>query len=292
MRSWNIRRHFAQLLATAAADPFVSNFWTGSIYKGPAKQICTPGLNCYSCPAAAGACPIGSIQTVAAGNRLGISFYAYGFLIIMGALLGRIVCGFLCPFGFIQDLLHKIPVRKFDPHGRIDALMRYMKYLILISFVILLPLIVRDQFGLSKPFFCKYICPAGTIEAGIPVLLTNGSLRQLAGVLFSWKLLLAILLIGGAMVIYRPFCKYICPLGAIYSLFNRVSLIQMYVDKGTCTGCGLCERSCLMNVKVTENINSPECIRCGKCKAVCPVQAIKWKNGMVSLENVPAKRTC
>ena len=112
MKTNSPRRHLVQLIATFMTNPHVSNFTDGTIHKGKSKSFCSPGLNCYSCPAAGAACPIGALQSVENGNKYHISYYVMGFLLITGAFLGRFVCGFLCPFGFFQDLLYKIRVKK------------------------------------------------------------------------------------------------------------------------------------------------------------------------------------
>lgn len=99
-------------------------------------------------------------------------------------------------------------------------------------------------------------------------------LRSLAGVLFNWKILVLLLILAASTFINRPFCRYLCPLGAFYAMFNRFSFYQMHLEKSKCVDCKTCERSCPMAVEITKNINSPECIRCGKCKAVCPTGAV------------------
>ncbi len=138
------------------------NLFKGKIYQGAAKNVCVPGLNCYSCPAATGACPIGALQAVIGSSKFKFTYYITGFFILLGVLLGRFICGFLCPFGWFQDLLHKIPGKKFST-ARLKPL-RYLKYIILIVFVILLPMLVTNSIGMGDPFFCKYICPQGVLE--------------------------------------------------------------------------------------------------------------------------------
>ena len=265
-----------QLLSAVLTNPHLTNFFTGRIYKGPFKNLCSPGLNCYSCPAAGLSCPIGALQTVSASNRFRLSYYVVGFLIILGAIFGRMICGFFCVFGFLQDLLYKIPLKKITLPEKLDKALRYLKYLILLIFVILLPLLITNEFGLADPFFCKYICPAGTIEGGIPLLLMNASLRDMAGSLFLFKLVLAIICILAVIMIPRAFCRYICPLGAIYSLFQKVSLVKLTLEEDKCISCNRCKTVCPMGVDVLKDVNSLECIRCGKCVDHCHTEAIKW----------------
>lgn len=262
-----------QLLAAALFNGYAAGFAKGKIFTGRTKAFCVPVLNCYSCPGALGACPIGALQTVLSGKRH-FPFYVLGTLMLFGIVLGRLVCGFLCPFGLVQDLLHKLPVPKVQVPQRVDRPARYLKYGILAFFVILLPAFAVTRLGVNPPYFCKYICPAGTLGGGLPHMIANPKLRGLAGFLFDWKVLVLVLILAASLVIHRPFCRYLCPLGAFYALFNRFSFYQMHVDPSKCTGCGACERACPMAVEVTKNINSPECIRCSACKAVCPAGAV------------------
>ena len=262
-----------QLAATFASNPFLFNFFRGKLHRGPLKSICVPGLNCYSCPAAAGSCPIGSLQAVIGSSKYNVSYYIVGILIFLGVLLGRVVCGFLCPFGWFQELLHKIPTRKFST--RPFRVLTYLKYGILAVFVIVLPMTVVNEVGLADPFFCKYICPAGILEGGIPLALANGSIRASLGVLFTWKSCVLLGIVVLSVFFYRPFCKWICPLGAFYALFNKISLCRLSVEKEKCTSCGLCSKVCKMDVDVLHHPNHAECIRCGDCIRACPHQAIR-----------------
>ena len=268
------KRTFIQILVAAFTNGYAAGFFKGSIYKGPTKQICVPGLNCYSCPGALGACPIGSLQAVLGGKNKNFSYYVVGIIMFFGVIFGRFICGFLCPFGLVQDLLYKIPTKKIKISKKIDKPLRYLKYIILIIFVIGMPIFLTNDFGNSLPYFCKLICPAGTLEGGIPLTIMNEGLRSQLGWLFNWKMFILITVVVSSIFIYRPFCKYICPLGAIYGLFNRFSLYQLNIDKNTCINCKACVRACPMEIDVLKNINSPECIRCGRCKDACPVGAI------------------
>lgn len=266
-------QRMCQIAFAVLLNGYMAGFLKGRIFTGSSKAFCVPVLNCYSCPGALGACPIGSLQAALGGPKRHFPFYVLGTIMLFGIVLGRVVCGLMCPFGLLQDLLYKIPVKKLAVPKKIDRPMRYLKYFILIA-LILLPLFVTDQTGIAPPYFCKYICPAGTLGGGIPHLLTNETLRKVAGVLFGWKTLVLVLILVFSILIHRPFCRYLCPLGAFYSLFHRFSFYHMNLDKTACINCKKCEQSCPMGVEVIKNINSPECIRCGKCKSVCPVHAI------------------
>ena len=267
-------RHVFQSFWFLLTNSFFEGFKTGKIYGGKWKQLCVPGMNCYSCPGAKGSCPIGALQAVIGSPKFKFSYYVVGFLFFVGALIGRGVCGYLCPFGLVQDLLHKIPFVKKIETFKGDKVLRKAKYLILLVFVILLPLFLVDIIGQGAPYFCKLICPVGMMEGGIPLVLMNKSMRGAIGFLYAWKGLILILTIFLSIVIYRPFCKYICPLGAIYSLFNSVSLFRYTLDHQKCIHCGRCKAVCEMQCDPVKNCNDLECIRCGKCKNACPVDAI------------------
>lgn len=268
------KRHRVQILWALLTNSYLIGFVQGKIYKGKLKNLCVPGLNCYSCPGAVGTCPIGAMQAVIGNWNFKIAFYAAGFLMFIGALMGRFVCGWLCPFGLIQDLLYKIPFPKKLRAFKGDKLLRKLKYVVLLLFVILLPMFLVDVLGQGAPYFCKLICPAGTLEGGIPLVLLNKSMHSALGWLYAWKNVLLLLTVFLSILIYRPFCKYICPLGAVYSVFNPISVFRYRIDKEKCVDCGACAEACKMQVNPAENPNHPECIRCGQCKKACPKQCI------------------
>lgn len=271
-------RHRFQALWALLTNSYLIGFVQGKIYKGRLKNLCVPGLNCYSCPGAVSSCPIGSLQAVIGNWNFKFAFYVAGFLVFVGALIGRFVCGWLCPFGLVQDLLHKIPFPKKIKTFRGDKLLRKLKYVILAVFVILMPLYFVDIMDQGSPYFCKLICPAGTLEGGIPLVLLNKSMRRAIGWLYVWKNVLLAVTVLLSILIYRPFCKYICPLGAIYSVFNPISVFKYRVDKNKCTQCGACAKVCKMQVNPSKTPNHPECIRCGQCKKICPTGAITANN--------------
>ena len=273
-------RGWIQAGATLLTNIHLPNFLKGGLYQGKGKAVCVPGLNCYSCPAASGACPIGSFQAVVGSSKFRFSYYITGFLILLGVLLGRVICGFLCPFGWFQELLHKIPTKKLSTK-KLKPL-TYLKYVVLLVMVVLLPVLVTNQLGMGDPFFCKYLCPQGVLEGAIPLSLANSGIRAALGSLFTWKFIVLLTVIVLSIVFYRPFCKWLCPLGAFYALLNKVSLFQMQVDQSKCVSCGKCAKVCKMDVDVTKSPNHTECIRCGMCIRACPTDAVSFRYGFGS----------
>lgn len=276
LREWkNNIRLIVQVCFAAVTNGYVNGYLQGTIYRGTTKRICVPGLNCYSCPGALGACPIGSLQAVLNSRKYKFSFYIIGFLMAFGAVFGRFICGWLCPFGLAQDLLHKIPFLKKVKQVKYDSLLRRIKYIVLAVFVVILPVAVVDVVGGGDPWFCKWICPSGTLFGGYTLVAANPSLRSAVGYLFAWKSLVLVIIIVLSVKIYRPFCRYLCPLGAIYGWFNPIALYRFQIDEGACTGCKACDRACPMEIKVHKTPNSQECIRCGRCLKACKPGALK-----------------
>ena len=272
-------RGLLQACAVLLTNPHLPNLFKGQIYRGKGKTVCVPGLNCYSCPAATGACPIGAIQSVIGSSKFKFSYYVTGTLILLGVLLGRFVCGFLCPFGWFQELIHKIPLPRKKLSTKKLRPLRYLKYLILLL-TVTLPLIFTNEVGLGDPFFCKYLCPQGVLEGALPLAAVNSGIRAALGALFTWKAAVLLTVIVCSVLFYRPFCKWLCPLGAFYALLNRVSLFQMQVDTHKCVSCGACAKACKMDVDITKNPNHAECIRCGMCIKACPTGAICYRYGL------------
>lgn len=263
------KRRIIQLYSALLYNANIKGFFNGRIYKGPTKNLCVPGLNCYSCPGAVGACPLGSLQNALSVSSVRTPTYILGILALFGLMLGRTICGFLCPVGLGQELLYKIKTPKLKK-SRVTRVLSYFKYVVLIALVVIVPLVF------AVPGFCEYICPAGTFEGGLGLLPNpnNEGLLANLGPLFSWKFTLLVLIIVASVFIFRVFCRFLCPLGAIYGFFSRIALLGVKLDKEKCTDCGLCVGVCKMDVK---RVGDHECIHCGACISVCPAKAISWK---------------
>jgi ferredoxin len=273
------KRVWYQAFGALAINAWLPNWLSGQIFQGKAKGVCVPVLNCYSCPSALGACPIGSMQTFFGGLRFNLSvaekkfgLYVIGLLGTVGSVIGRMPCGWLCPFGLLQELMHKLPTPKL----RVPRFFSYFRYVFLAVLVVALPLLIVDQMGFGQTWFCKWVCPAGTLEAGIPLVLLNEGLRGLVGFMYFWKIALLVLFLGWMTVSKRPFCRAVCPLGAILGLFNKGSFFRMAVDDEKCTRCDKCRKDCPVDIKIYESANSPDCVRCLKCVDSCKFGAISY----------------
>ena len=298
-----------QLFFAALTNSYVTGFAAGRIYQGSLKNLCHPGLNCYSCPGALLSCPIGSLQAVIGSRSFNVSLYVFGFMLLAGATLGRMVCGFLCPFGLIQELLHKIPFPKKIRSFQGDRQLRWLKYALLAVLVVALPLMLVNPAGESSPYFCKLACPAGALEGAVPLVVfppvtagaaaipgglkvdlpggapkvdlidPGAAARYETGALFLWKISLMAAVLLVSVIIYRPFCRYLCPLGAVYGMLNPVALYRLRLSEEACIHCGACKRACGMALDPTAQLNHPECVRCGDCVNACPVDALSMGFG-------------
>ncbi len=283
------RRRFWQIVSTLLGNGYLGFLWQRGLYRGWLKGICFPGLNCYSCPAATMACPLGSLQQSLASLRLmpGPAFqavaYVLGTLILFALILGRIICGWLCPFGLLQELLYRLPgVPKKIPPRRI----RWIKYALLFLLVFFLPLALTDITGYGKAWFCRLFCPAGTLEAGIFNLLLRPELRSLVGLLFYFKVFILALIIFLCLIFFRFFCVVLCPLGAFYGLWQRISLIRLHWEAQNCFDCHVCEDVCPVGLKIPEELNSAECIRCLQCLKACPSGGIRLEGPLNFIRQV------
>ena len=282
-------RRLVQLYAALLYNAHLKGFATGKIYTGPVKKLCVPGLNCYSCPGAVGACPLGSLQNAVAASADRPAFYVVGLLLLFGLLLGRVICGFLCPFGLIQELIYKLPTKKLKKN-RLTRRLSWLKYGILAAFAIGIPAWFAFR-RVPLPGFCKFICPAGTLEGAVLLLLhpANDALRALIGPLFAWKLSVLAGILCACVFLYRAFCRFLCPLGALYSLMSRLALLGVRVDPARCTDCGACVRVCKLDIRA---VGDRECVHCGDCIGVCPAGAISFRAGKLVLRgpDLPERR--
>jgi Pyruvate/2-oxoacid:ferredoxin oxidoreductase delta subunit len=273
---YHFSRRIVQVISLLVLNPVFFQF----------KEICIPVMNCWSCPAAAFACPIGAM-----GYHLAAGFVPWlviGIILAAAILVGRMLCGWICPFGFIQELINKIPGPKLEP----PRILLLTKYAILVLTVFLAAAFLRNT--QEHVYFCSW-CPAGSLEAALPVkgyeaaggnisedpkaaakAKTEGSsaaqkkppigVGVFAASLLGYKKVLILLgTLLGMVFINRFFCKLICPIGAMFAVFNKISFYSMNYGRGNCEGCKTCYGSCTQDKNLKPADNSPECVRCLDC---------------------------
>ncbi|NIN01840.1 MAG: 4Fe-4S binding protein [candidate division Zixibacteria bacterium] len=271
-----MKRRLFQIGTLVVSNSYIAALFFNRIYQGPFKGVCVPVMNCYGCPLATVNCPIGTLQHFVIIKA--IPFMLIGFFGVIGLVVGRMTCGWLCPFGFFQEMLYKIKTKKFYPRKGWS----YSKYVVLAGLTLLV------AFWVGEPWFCK-LCPVGTLEAGIPFVLWNptgdmftegGTIVSRVGLLFYTKLFILFALVGFAILVHQPFCRYACPMGAIWSLFNKFSIFKLKVRSDVCAFFEDCHQGCPMEINVHHNANDGDCIRCLECtKWVCKTVKFKpvWK---------------
>lgn len=275
------KRRLIQLYTALLFNANIKGFISGSIYTGDTKQLCAPSINCYSCPGAVGACPLGAFQNALAASKTRAPYYMIGILLLFGLSLGRTICGYLCPTGLLQDLLYNIKTPKVKK-SRVTRALSYFKYIVLVALVVAVPLMF-GLMGATVPAFCKYICPSGTFGGAVMLLINpnNADVYSMLGPIFLWKFSLMLLIFGASIFIFRFFCRFLCPLGAIYGFFNKISFIGVKLDKLSCTDCGMCISHCKMDIK---HVGDHECINCGECISICPAKAIHYNGHKLVLK--------
>ncbi len=232
-------------------------------------------LQCSNCAASTFTCPLilvqrgavmasmgvfgGAMGAAMAGKILGSVLGALAMLVLFGALFGSWGCGWLCPFGFIQDMLAKIPVKKF----RLPSWSGHLRIPIFIGLVVAIPYLTRNM------FFCD-ICPSGTINrlwqqaAGIPLFFKTPQ-----GIWAS----VSILFLGGILILsaftHRPFCALFCPIGGVVGMLNKVSGVHISVNQEKCVSCGRCESACRQGINPAETPAHSQCSRCLECTDSC-----------------------
>jgi ferredoxin-type protein NapH len=218
-------------------------------------NVCGTVFHCYSCPLALFACPIGVLANFSALHV--IPFLAIGTLLLVGALVGSLFCGWACPFGLLQDLLGRVPL----PKVTLPAWAGYGRYAVLAGLVLAVPFFL----GKDHPLFICSVCPAGAVEAAGPNMVRAAA----AGHDVVWpnaiKIVVTVLILTGAFVAWRPWCRLFCPLGAVYGIMNRASLVMLKFRGDRCIRCGLCKGPCRYGVTPERRLNDSRCIRCLEC---------------------------
>ena len=213
---------------------------------------------------------VGSVYTAVIGGAFSLSAYGGSLLLVAAVLLltliwGRFFCGFICSFGAMQDLLWRIgkhiPFHPVIPQ-KADRALKALKYAVLLSVVVGVWTLALPGSAVWSPWtvFGALSAPWNGLPQSAVVFSVGGALLALTVI--------------GSLFIERFFCKYLCPLGAIFSLVSRFRLFGIRRESAACSGnCRVCTRSCAMGIPLyqTERVRSGECINCMKCVSACPV---------------------
>lgn len=285
MELQNIRL-FIQWFSLVGSNVYLGFINTKRIYQGALKSACVPFLNCHSCPSALFSCPIGTLQHYMTIHK--IPGILLSFLLVIGITIGSMACGWLCPFGFFQDLMYKIRSFKI----KIPKHLTTFRYIVLLFLVILIPFITQET------WFSK-LCPMGTLQAALPWAAWNPIIPiyneravsvSAIGLLFMIKILILALFVMLFIIAKRPFCRVVCPLGAIFGFFNKYSIIRLAVNKEQCKDCHSCEKDCPVDINVSKETNSTTCVRCFKCLKCEGVKleigGLKEKVSIITLDNI------
>lgn len=260
-----LKRWFTQICASLIYNGNFFSRWTGTEFR---TRACVPGLNCAHCPGAAAGCPLGTLQGVFAGGLQQIPFLIISGILLAALLLGRVICGWLCPFGLLQEICFLVPSPKLKRSRWTDMLSR-VKYFTALFFVIIIPLYFFAAESRKVWAFCRYICPNGALM-NLAASAAGGELAGFA-LLLSVKAALLLVFFICCIIVFRPFCRFVCPLGALYGLFSRISVLAVRVDKTKCSGCGACMKVCPVDCREP---GDRECIACGRCSKICPSGAV------------------
>lgn len=216
-----------------------------------------------------GICPFGAVETfhswITTGKFIhhtgaGNSFIALGLLLTL-IFTGAFFCGWICPFGTVQELIGKIGKKIFGKKYNniipktVDSVLRYFKYIFLVFILFQTARTFKLVFENVDPYYTLFNIWSDEIAV-------------------SGYIVLAVF-VALSFIIERPYCRYVCPLGAINGIFNIKSLFTIKRDEHTCISCGACDRACPVGIKVSkvEEVKDTACIRCMKCVISCPVNA-------------------
>lgn len=186
---------------------------------------------------------------------------------LITALWGRFFCGFLCSFGMLQELLfffsRRALFKKVRVPERFDAVMKYLKYGIL-------AFITAGVWILALPVDSSWN------PWGVFGMLVSGNLSVVSRAIPTAGFVLLLTIAAGSLFVERFFCRYLCPLGALFVMVSGKRLYKVRRRSDTCTNCGLCTRTCSMGIHIPEKdaVVSGECIQCMQCLAICPKESL------------------
>jgi len=189
---------------------------------------------------------------------------AFLFFIVLAVVGNKLICGWACPFGALQELTYSIPVLKGIKKRNFPfALTNTIRGGL---FTIMLLFLFGIAGGRKGMVIYHYLNPFNLFDLDfetVSILLT------------------IILALSGSFFVYRPFCQFICPFGFISWIFERFSIVRVRIDKEKCTQCGACIKACPLAAakgRVYGSRLPADCFSCARCLTVCPVDAIKYES--------------
>jgi polyferredoxin len=222
-------------------------------------------------------CPYGGLESlygiIFSGTFVQKIFIGTMTLLVITLLLSiffrRSFCGLICPFGALQEFFgllgKRIFKKKFIIPSKIDKPLRYLKYVVLLITIIF----AWKTAGL-------WVSPYDPWAAYGHI---TSELSELIGEYLIGFILLIIVILG-SMLYDRFFCKYLCPMGAAYGIFSKISPSKITRNKDMCVNCNLCSKNCPVNIDVAhlDKVTSSECLGCQSCVLSCPKKgALEYK---------------
>ncbi len=215
-------------------------------------------------------CPMGGVATlykvVADGTFIQRTFPSSIILLlgtgVLALVFRRAFCGWICPLGAMQELFatlgRRLHWRRPTHDNKIDGSLRWVKYLLLLLILFFTYRTGELVFSPYDPWASYAHLTAGWAEISDEFLIGT--------------IVLAAALVG-SMLIDRPFCRYLCPLGALLGAIAKVGAVRVVRNEETCTHCQRCNQACPVDIKVESmlQVQTTECLSCGECVASCPV---------------------
>lgn len=192
-----------------------------------------------------------------------IPWYPLGILLVMFSIFGRVFCGWACPFGLFQDIVHVF--KGIDLPDSLHKVLTKVKYLVLVA-------VFAACYYTGTPFFDR-VNPFATLTSAIPRMLLVGFTVDMWVIV---RLTLFFLLLISFLFVNRFWCRYLCPVGGLASIFNKVSPLHLHFDPSRCDKCKECLDVCPTRVNIFDVARKrpAECILCGSCADACPNGAL------------------
>jgi ferredoxin-type protein NapH len=276
----------------------------------PLLPVFLPVFECFAMPDKTVLCNFGILQrnlsfmwTVSPAFPLA----SLAMFVIVGATLGRALCGWACPLGFSQDVMASgvrlFKKRQKEPPQKLHSILTSVKYMVLFASLVIVASVsityLISWLSGKRYAFSLGVCGQAPYCVICPVPVLFGTLPSLIGALFSGApipqlpftfyigLSVLIFLIAASIITRRFWCRYLCPMGALMSLFNKFSLLHIKKKEGKCNASCRehlqnCSKNCPMGIQVSQNLepsSNPECILCYQCAESCPNKAMKYKLG-------------